>query len=155
LIPDEKFFGINRKRWEKSMDFMNLFLGFEGRINRQPFWLGLLAMMILTWILEFVLFSIFGVNLVPVDPSATPEVAAAAAMEMMNKMALPLGLLFLITLWPALAIYTKRWHDRDKSGWWSLIMFVPIIGAIWFLIECGFLRGTDGPNRFGNDPLDS
>jgi uncharacterized membrane protein YhaH (DUF805 family) len=137
------------------MDWKNLFLSFEGRINRQPFWLGLLAMMIITWILEFVLFAIFGVSMIPADPSATPEVAAAAAMDMMSKMVLPLGILVLITLWPALAIYTKRWHDRDKSGWWSLILFVPLIGAIWFLIECGFLRGTDGPNRFGNDQLDS
>ena len=89
----------------------------------------------------------------PVDPSAAPDVAAAAAMESMSKMALPVSILILITLWPALAIYTKRWHDRDKSGWWSLIMFVPIIGGLWMLIELGFLRGTDGSNRFGDDPL--
>jgi uncharacterized membrane protein YhaH (DUF805 family) len=136
------------------MDFKNLFLSFEGRINRQPFWLGLLVMMIITWILEFILFAIFGVSLMPADPNVSPE-AAAAAMDMMSKMALPLGILILITLWPALAIYTKRWHDRDKSGWWSLILFIPFIGALWFLIELGFLRGTDGPNRFGNDRLDS
>jgi uncharacterized membrane protein YhaH (DUF805 family) len=42
----------------------------------------------------------------------------------------------------------KRFHDRDKSGWWVLIAFVPIIGWIWYLIECGFLPGTDGPNRY-------
>jgi uncharacterized membrane protein YhaH (DUF805 family) len=137
------------------MDWKNLFLGFEGRINRQPFWLGLLAMMIISWILQFILFSIFGVSMMPADPNAAPEVAAAAAMDMLSKMALPLGILILITLWPALAIYTKRWHDRDKSGWWSLIALVPIIGGIWMLVELGFLRGTDGPNRFGNDLLDS
>ena len=81
--------------------------------------------------------------------------AAAAMSNAMSGMMLPIGILTLIFLWPSLAIYTKRWHDRDKSGWWSLIMFVPVVGALWFLIECGFLRGTDGPNRFGNDPLDS
>jgi uncharacterized membrane protein YhaH (DUF805 family) len=70
-------------------------------------------------------------------------------------MMLPLGILLLITLWPSLALYAKRWHDRGKSGWWSLIMLIPIIGGIWMLIELGFLRGTDGPNRFGNDRLDS
>jgi uncharacterized membrane protein YhaH (DUF805 family) len=47
----------------------------------------------------------------------------------------------------------KRWHDRDKSGWWVLINLVPCIGGFWTLIECGFLKGTTGPNQYGPDPL--
>ena len=54
-------------------------------------------------------------------------------------------------LWISIAIQVKRWHDRDKSGWWFLMNFVPIIGQLWVLIECGFLRGTEGPNRFGDE----
>jgi uncharacterized membrane protein YhaH (DUF805 family) len=50
----------------------------------------------------------------------------------------------------ALATTVKRWHDRDKSGWWVLISFIPIIGWIWSFIELGLLPGTLGPNRFGN-----
>ena len=34
-----------------------------------------------------------------------------------------------------------------------LIDLVPVIGGLWALIETGFLKGTAGPNRFGNDPL--
>jgi uncharacterized membrane protein YhaH (DUF805 family) len=131
---------------------LQLFTGLEGRIPRKWFWLGLLVMMIITWILEFILFAIFGVGMSTMDPSATPEAQAAAASEMMGKMMLPLGILMLLILWPSICIYAKRWHDRDKSGWWSLIMFIPIIGGIWLLVELGFLRGTDGPNRFGPDP---
>jgi uncharacterized membrane protein YhaH (DUF805 family) len=55
--------------------------------------------------------------------------------------------------WISLAIAVKRYHDRDKSGWWVLIIFLPVIGALWYLIECGFLRGTDGNNDYGPDPL--
>jgi uncharacterized membrane protein YhaH (DUF805 family) len=135
---------------------MNLqtFTSLEGRIPRKGFWLGLLVLMIITWILEFILFAVFGVSMMSgMDPNATPEAAAAAASEAMGKMALPLGILMLLVLWPSICLYAKRWHDRDKSGWWSLIMFVPIIGGIWMLVELGFLRGTDGPNRFGNDPI--
>jgi uncharacterized membrane protein YhaH (DUF805 family) len=58
-------------------------------------------------------------------------------------------LLWLAIIWPSLAIATKRWHDRDKSGWWNLINLVPLVGPFWSLIECGFLPGTDGQNRFG------
>ncbi|OAD23398.1 membrane protein containing DUF805 [Candidatus Thiomargarita nelsonii] len=59
----------------------------------------------------------------------------------------------LILLWPGLATQVKRWHDRNKSGWWVLINLIPIIGWIWALIEVGFLPGTKGNNRFGSDPL--
>lgn len=34
---------------------------------------------------------------------------------------------FLATLWSSLAPYIKRFHDRDKSGWWVLISLVPLI----------------------------
>ena len=136
------------------MDWQNLYLSLDGRTNRKPFWLGILALVVVTWILEFILFAAFGVSLIPnMDPNADPAAAAAAASAMMGKMMVPLGILTLLLLWPSICLYAKRWHDRDKSGWWSLIIFVPIIGSIWILVELGFLRGTEGPNRFGPDPL--
>ena len=136
------------------MDWKNLYLSLDGRTNRKPFWLAILALMVVTWILEFILFAAFGVSLLPnMDPSADPAAAAAAASAMMAKIMVPLGILTLLMIWPSICLYAKRWHDRDKSGWWSLIIFVPIIGSIWFLVELGFLRGTEGPNRFGPDPL--
>ena len=46
----------------------------------------------------------------------------------------------------------KRWHDRDKSGWWVLIGFIPLIGGIWAFVECGCLDGTQGPNKYGPSP---
>ncbi|HAE49771.1 MAG TPA: DUF805 domain-containing protein, partial [Tistrella mobilis] len=52
-----------------------------------------------------------------------------------------------------LAIGARRCHDRGRSGWFQLIMLIPLIGWIWLLVEIGFLRGTEGPNRFGPDPL--
>lgn len=55
-------------------------------------------------------------------------------------------------IWVDLANSVKRWHDRDKSGWWILISIIPIVGPIWALIECGFLPGTYGNNRFGPSP---
>jgi uncharacterized membrane protein YhaH (DUF805 family) len=63
------------------------------------------------------------------------------------------GLLLLPIAIIGIIVQIKRWHDRDKSGWWVLINFVPCIGGLWALIECGFLKGTEGPNRFGPDPL--
>ena len=49
-------------------------------------------------------------------------------------------------------VQVRRWHDLDKSGLWVFINFVPCVGMVWTLVECGFLPGTPGPNRFGPDP---
>jgi uncharacterized membrane protein YhaH (DUF805 family) len=57
-----------------------------------------------------------------------------------------------LSIWTGHAILVKRLHDRDKSGWWTLMAFVPGIGALWLAIECGFLKGTNGLNRYGEDP---
>jgi uncharacterized membrane protein YhaH (DUF805 family) len=54
---------------------------------------------------------------------------------------------------PMIVVSIKRWHDRNKSGWWVLFAFVPVIGSIWVLVETGFLRGTTGANNFGVDPV--
>ena len=53
----------------------------------------------------------------------------------------------------SLTVQIRRWHDRNKSGWWALLNLVPVIGQLWILIECGLLRGTIGENRFGRDPV--
>jgi uncharacterized membrane protein YhaH (DUF805 family) len=132
---------------------LSTFTGFAGRIPRKTFWLAYLVLMIASMILYFILLSVFGVNMMAMDPAATPEAQAAQAAEAMSALGIPMTILVLLTLWPSLAVYTKRWHDRNKSGWWSLILFVPLVGAIWMLVELGFLRGTEGANRFGPDPI--
>lgn len=58
----------------------------------------------------------------------------------------------LLLLWPALAISIKRWHDRDKPAWWVLVALIPLIGWLWVLVENGCLRGSPGPNRYGDAP---
>lgn len=128
---------------------MSLFTSFAGRIGRQQWWLGLIALVVAQWIVLFVIGLMFGGAMMgSVDPNNP-----AAAAGIMGMVSVPMIIVILIFLWPALALYAKRWHDRDKSGWWTLIALIPIIGGIWLLVECGFLRGTEGPNQYGPDPL--
>jgi uncharacterized membrane protein YhaH (DUF805 family) len=64
-----------------------------------------------------------------------------------------LGAVFgLAILLPGLSVSVRRLHDGDRSGWWLLIVFVPIIGALLLLVWFA-QRGTAGQNRFGADPL--
>lgn len=113
-----------------DIDWQHLLFQFDGRINRAKFWAGVGAI----WVGYFVIGILFGA----IDSSAVRGI---------------LGLAYLALLWPSLAISIKRWHDRDKSGWWVLIGFIPLIGWLWALIETGFLEGTKGPNQYGPDPL--
>ena len=58
----------------------------------------------------------------------------------------------LAVLIPNIAIGVRRLHDLDRSGWWLLLSFIPLVGAI-ILIVWFCSKGTDGPNRFGQDRL--
>ena len=54
----------------------------------------------------------------------------------------------LATLLPGIGVCVRRLHDLDKSGWWLLILLIPLIGALvmlyWFCQP-----GTPGDNQFG------
>jgi uncharacterized membrane protein YhaH (DUF805 family) len=57
----------------------------------------------------------------------------------------------IIILVPSVAITARRLHDVDKSGWWQLILFIPIIGLIVWLVW--MVRPSQvGSNRFGANP---
>ncbi len=127
---------------------MSVFTTFQGRIGRQTFWLSLLAMLVIQMILFGLIWMLFGPK---IDPNMAPD--DPAAVQAMLGLMVPMGIIGLVFLWPALAINAKRWHDRGKSAWWILIQLVPVVGPIWNLIETGFLRGTEGPNQYGPDPL--
>ncbi len=75
---------------------------------------------------------------------------ARSADHELAYLAGPLGLALTVV---NILVTIKRAHDRDRSGWFLLIVFIPFIGSLWLLIELGFLRGTVGGNRFGPDPV--
>ena len=115
------------------MDWGWLFTSFDGRANRAKFWAGN-AVILVVWIVVVGLLAGLGdsASFWVLYPFAVAGYVVAS-----------------------LAVNIKRWHDRDKSGWWVLMSLVPIIGPIWVVIETGFLRGTDGPNQYGDNPLTS
>ncbi len=108
------------------------FFSFEGRIGRAKYWIyNLIAVGIL----------FFG---------------ALLSVAIMKNAQGPGSMLMLlawgVALWAGVATQVKRWHDLDQSGWLALTSFIPYIDiVVWIVL--GFLRGTDGPNRYGVDPL--
>lgn len=55
----------------------------------------------------------------------------------------------LVLSWVSFSAMAKRFHDRGKSAWWTLISFIPFVGSIWILVDCGILAGQAGDNKYG------
>jgi uncharacterized membrane protein YhaH (DUF805 family) len=125
------------------VDWGWLFTSFDGRINRAKFWAGVIILWVVSIIINLAIAEVFGMTYDPMQ--VFPTMAPLAWIVWL--------LAALAIAYMSLAVFAKRWHDRDKSGWWSLILLVPVIGSIWALVECGCLPGTEGPNRSGPDPL--
>ena len=121
----------------------NLLFGFQGRTNRAKFWLVALALLVI----EFIVLGVLGGSAAMSDD---PQQALASLGPVAGIVLVIFGL---AVTWITIAVGIKRFHDRNKSGVWILIIFVPVIGSLWYLVECGFLRGTPGPNDYGPDPL--
>ena len=135
----------------KNTDWKEFFFSFNGRINRKKYWMN--------FVLPVGLISI-----------------VLAGIDMAFGLTFGLSSLFsLIAVWPKLATGAKRLHDRELSGWWQaapiaafgltavgfmvfkplgiLFLLIAIGLGIWIATQIGFLKGTDGPNRFGADSL--
>ena len=123
----------------------DLLFSFNGRINRAKFWLGTVCLIVVYVILAI----ISSVTMAPMTVSQSGQVQGGG----MGIVGIIVLIIYIAMIWPSVALGVKRFHDRDKSGWWVLISLVPIIGGLWYLIECGFLECTKGPNKFGPDPL--
>lgn len=105
---------------------LTFYFSFQGRVSRREYWR------------RFIL---------PIDV----PVGIVLALLTIRHNLIWIQIVSLLFLWPSLAVQAKRWHDRDKSGWWILINYVPAIGVFWAFIETGFLSGTEGENRYGPD----
>lgn len=124
----------------------SLLFSFEGRINRAKFWLVTIAVDVVFLVIVGILMAATGLS---IDPATgVPSMGSGGIV-----VGVILAVLYIALIWIGLALSVKRYHDRNKSGWWVLIVFVPVIGGLWFFVEAGCLRGTVGPNQYGPDPL--
>lgn len=126
----------------------------KGRIRRLHFWGYHIGMTVVAWIvLISVVMAYFGPMIERVEAGESAKlVAKTMDLTEVKLFASLVALLWAGSTWSTYAVTARRWHDRDKSGWWSLIGFIPFFGPFWIFIECGFLPGSRGANRFGDAP---
>ncbi|MBB2750355.1 UNVERIFIED_ORG: uncharacterized membrane protein YhaH (DUF805 family) [Rhizobium aethiopicum] len=123
--------------------FKQKYATFFGRASRAEYWWFMLFLALLLFVLV-----ILAGGLV-VSGTATPVEALAV-----------IGGLFILAIFlPLTSLQVRRFHDRNISGWWylalcigSLIPYVGTIAGIAILV-ISVLKGTEGPNKFGPDPL--
>lgn len=53
----------------------------------------------------------------------------------------------LVLLCPTLGCTARRLHDTGKSGWWQLLILIPVIGHIIVLLMC-VPEGDKEPNGY-------
>lgn len=109
-------------------DVIRRYADFGGRSGRPEFWWFALANVIVTIVVLLV-----------------------GAVLLGSRRALLVDVYGVLVLLPSLGVEIRRLHDTDRTGWWMLAAFVPIVGAI-VLIVFFAMPGTPGPNRYGPEP---
>jgi uncharacterized membrane protein YhaH (DUF805 family) len=126
------------------MNFSNwktMLFSAQGRIRRRDYWLWSICFGIAFAIIINILMAVLGVGRSIAENGTFP----ATFWIVYFVMLIP-------AMWIGVCLQIKRWHDRDKSGWWVLIGLIPIVGPIRAFVEAGCLDGTQGPNKYGASP---
>ena len=110
------------------------YANFNGRAQRKELWM-------------FILFNmIFGLAAILLDNGMGFTFGASGYGFLYSIYALAVFI-------PGLAVTVRRLHDVGKSGWFYLIIFIPIIGAIWLLVLMCTIGEYD-ENEYGPNPAD-
>ncbi|MBB5666279.1 uncharacterized membrane protein YhaH (DUF805 family) [Rhizobium leguminosarum] len=119
----------------------------SGRASRSEYWWFMLFYFLALFVLGF---------LAGVLAFATSGGGAASPVSYAVVIC---GLAILAIFLPLISLTVRRFHDRNISGWWYLALFVlgfvPYVGIVVGLaiLVISVLPGTEGPNKFGPDPL--
>ena len=108
---------------------------FQGRATRTEYWLFALQLVIvIAW--EFIL-------LLGVGSSGSAGIGTVGAIIII--------LSFVFAFIANLTATVRRLHDQDKSGWFCLVQFIPMVGGLIFFVLT-LWPGTPGENSYGYDP---
>jgi uncharacterized membrane protein YhaH (DUF805 family) len=106
-----------------------MYFSLQGRIGRADYWYAGVFLLLVLGLVATALLRIAGLSTEKAE-----------------------GVVNVLLAWPAIAVSAKRWHDRDRSGWWVLVNMLPVVGWLWGLIDNGFMPGSTGSNRYGDTP---
>jgi uncharacterized membrane protein YhaH (DUF805 family) len=103
-------------------DVIKQYAVFDGRAGRPEYWWFFLINTIISVILDVVI------------PGTTGQVLGA--------------IYALAVLLPSIGVGIRRLHDTNRTGWWILVVLIPIVGWIWLIVLMA-MAGDSGPNSYG------
>ena len=118
--------------WDWYMQALKKYAVFSGRARRKEYWFFVLWYVIISIGLA-ILDNIIGTY------SAKTGIGLLGAIYA------------LALLIPSLSVTVRRLHDTGRTGWWLLIILIPVIGAIVLLVFM-FLDSESGENQYGPSP---
>ena len=119
------------------------YASFSGRARRKEYWMFFLVYALLSGSITAV---VMGLDWV-VDFVTRGRWADSFSLEA----GLTLGVFALVHLLPSIAVTVRRLHDTGRSGWWILLSFIPIIGAL-VLLYFMVISGEPQDNAYGPNP---
>jgi uncharacterized membrane protein YhaH (DUF805 family) len=96
------------------LEVLKKYAVFEGRAGRNEYWFFILFNILISMVLAFI-------------DRLTGNVDPETGLGILS------GLYTMGVMIPGMAVSVRRLHDTGRSGWWLLITFVPVLGAIVFL----------------------
>ena len=106
------------------------YFNFQGRARRKEYWMFTLFSSII-YTIFFIIF--------------------AKIMSSPNGYIITVVIYTLAVFFPTLAVTVRRLHDINRSGWWYLLNFIPVIGVLIIFIFL-VLDSTPGDNNYGENP---
>ena len=113
---------------------------FSGRSRRREYWMF--------WLLNVLISAFVGLVTLLMAMAVETEEEMMVVVNQLIVLWVIVSVAFFI---PGLAVTVRRLHDTDRSGWSILFGLIPVIGGfmlLYFYVQ----DGTEGPNRFGDDP---
>jgi uncharacterized membrane protein YhaH (DUF805 family) len=90
--------------------FWQFYFSPSGRISRSQYWLRFMLP-------YFVIYAVLEIG----------TIASSASSAAHGLFSVLQTVFSLVALWPSIAVLVKRIHDRNKSGWLSLLLYVPVV----------------------------
>jgi uncharacterized membrane protein YhaH (DUF805 family) len=116
---------------QEYLAVLKKYVAFNGRAGRREYWM-------------FVLISfLIGVALSILDTILGTKTNGQGMLSSLYSLAVFL---------PGLSVAFRRLHDTNRSGWWVLISFIPVIGWIWIIVILAS-SGDEGDNQYGAKPV--
>ncbi len=114
------------------LEVLKKYMVFTGRASRSEYW-------------YFALFNLIIIIILSIIDGATGNFNPNMGLGLFGT------IYELAVLLPTIAVAIRRLHDTNRSGWWLLIGFVPIVGGL-VLLAFMIFDSHPGTNQYGPNP---